>query len=187
VSLTDDLLLRFAAAEVIARPALSSVIPTTSLNIVSFTASQGNPNLNPYKATQFDTSVEWYLAPASILSVAGFYKDVSSFTVNTTTSQFFNYPPNSGNYLVTQPQNGTNGSIEGVEIGYQQVFQDLPELFDGLGVGMNYTYVQSSTPIVSSVTGVFDPMPGLSKHSLNATVFIEKAWGNLRLTYNWSS
>jgi TonB-dependent receptor len=187
VNLSENLLVRFAAAKVLARPDLGSVSPTTSLNIVSFTASQGNPNLNPYRATQFDTSLEWYFAPASVLSAAAFYKDVNSFTVNVTTSQFFNNPPNSGNYLVTQPQNGSNGSIKGLEIGYQQVFQDMPKIFDGLGGGLSYTFVESDTPIVNAVTQVFDPIPGLSKHSLNATLFLEQDWGNVRLTYNWRS
>src|SRR5690606_34838652 len=73
----------------------------------------------------------------------------------------------------------------GFEIGYQQVFQGLPKALDGMGAGLSYTYTSSNTPYKDSISGADMPMPGLSKHSYNATWFIEQKWGNLRLTYNW--
>jgi outer membrane receptor protein involved in Fe transport len=43
----------------------------------------GNPDLDPYEAFNFDASVEWYFADASVLSAGVFYKDIENFIFNT--------------------------------------------------------------------------------------------------------
>ena len=176
--LTEDLVARFSAGKVIARPALNQVAPGTVLNVVTFTASRGNPLLEPFRATQYDAALEWYFAPASILSLTGFYKEISSFTVNSVTRETFN----GQSFQVSQPTNGNDGKIQGFEIGYQQAFHGI---LDGFGVGLSYTYSDSETPLINSLTGASDPLPGLSENSYNATAYLERDWGNLRLTYNW--
>lgn len=185
VSPVEDVIVRVAAAKVLTRPALSLIAPGTTLNVVSFTGSTGNPDLNPYKATQYDASVEWYFAPLSLVSAAVFYKNVSSFTVNTTTSEFLQNGFNTGNYLITRPTNGKNGTIRGFELAYQQVFDNLPGMLKGVGVAANFTYTDSKTPLINSLTGARDPLPGLSKVSYNLSTFYENDRGNARLTYNW--
>ncbi len=79
---------RFAAAKVMRRadyPALSSAFNVDSFFTVG---STGDPTLDPYRATQFDVSVEHYFDDGGLISVAGFYKDVESFlsTESTCTS-----------------------------------------------------------------------------------------------------
>lgn len=184
-NLQNNLLLRFAAAKVVARPSLSDVAPGTRPNLVNLTATRGNPNLRPFTATQYDVSLEWYFDNASLISISGFYKDVGSFTSNTTVEEFIDLGPLSGIFLITVPQNGENGTIKGFDANFQHVFSGLPEAFEGLGVGATYTFVDSKTPLNDPVTGKSDPLQGLSRHSVNLTAFIEQKWGNVRLTYNW--
>lgn len=183
--LTSDLQARLSAAKVIANPSLTSVAPGLSLNQVSFTASRGNPDLKPFEATQVDVALEWYFAPSSALASTLFYKDINSFTVNTVVEEYFENGINSGIYRVTQPANGDSGSVQGVEVSYQQAFPDLPGVLAGSGVLLSYTFADSDTPLVNSLTGEKDPLPGLSRHSFNASAFLEQHWGNVRLTYNW--
>jgi iron complex outermembrane receptor protein len=59
----------------------------TSLTESLLTASGGNPNLDPYRANQYDATLEWYFAPQSILSVDFFYKDISTYIVQGATSR----------------------------------------------------------------------------------------------------
>ncbi|MDE8651830.1 TonB-dependent receptor domain-containing protein [Novosphingobium album (ex Liu et al. 2023)] len=156
-----------------------------SLNQVSFTGSRGNPDLKPFQADQADVALEWYFGSSSALSGTAFYKKINSFTVNTIVEEYFENGINSGIYRVTQPTNGESGSVQGFELNYQQLFPDLPGILAGSGVTLSYTFADSDTPLVNSLTGKKDPLPGLSRHSFNASAFLEQTWGNVRFTYNW--
>ena len=46
---------------------------TTKVFRVTGGSSTGNPQLDPWRATNFDLSAEYYLGRASLLSLAGFY------------------------------------------------------------------------------------------------------------------
>src|SRR5690606_29473106 len=54
--------------------------PTQGDFIVSNGSNTGDPHLDPWRSTNYDLSVEWYLASASMLSAAVFKVDVDSFT-----------------------------------------------------------------------------------------------------------
>ena len=91
--LTDDVLLRFGAAKVMARPQLLNLAPTlNSLTIPSAAGALGavtlgNINLAPFKATNYDFSAEWYFAPGGLFSIAVFSKDVSNFPQTVSSEQ----------------------------------------------------------------------------------------------------
>ena len=60
-----------------------------------------------------------------------FYKDIQSFIDSTP-----NLEVHEGvEILISRPVNGRAGRIQGLELGYQQ------ELYQGFGIGANYTYV----------------------------------------------
>lgn len=183
--LSQTLQARLSIARVIASPTLTSVAPGLSLNQVSFTGSRGNPDLKPYEADQADLALEWYFARSSALAATAFYKKINSFTVNTIVEEYFENGINSGVYRITQPTNGESGSIQGFELAYQQLFPRLPGPLAGSGLTFSYTFADSDTPLVNSLTGAKDPLPGLSRHSFNTSAFIEQDWGNMRVTYSW--
>ncbi len=84
-SLTDDMLIRAAAAKVIARPSLQFLAPSiTAMSIPTgtgttsgMTMAMGNPYLKPYRAKTVDLGWEWYFDKGAMLSVTGFVKWVS--------------------------------------------------------------------------------------------------------------
>ena len=116
------------------------------------TGSRGNPNLRPFEALQADATLEWYFAPASSLTAAAFYKKVDSFTVTTVTREFVpGFSERFGLFDISQPQNGEDGTIRGFELAYQHAFRFLPAPFDNLGVQLNYTYVDSKTPLIDAI------------------------------------
>ncbi|ODP38896.1 TonB-dependent receptor [Sphingomonas turrisvirgatae] len=85
--LDRNLLVRFGAAKVMARPSLSQLAPgITSFSVPGVAGattggsiSSGNPRLNPFRATNLDFSAEWYFAPGGLLSFGAFNKDIASF------------------------------------------------------------------------------------------------------------
>jgi iron complex outermembrane receptor protein len=195
--LSEDLLLRFAAARVMARPDYNRIAPTiTSLTPLLFTGTGGNPTLDPYRADQFDLSFEWYFAPESLLSATLFYKDVQSYIVNGQGPERLPteiIDPNDSRlddpeadcesigtalynciYQIDRPVNGPGGHIQGVELTYQQPFAN------GFGAIFNYTYADAN-----SKNG--DPVPGNSKNTANATAYYENERFGARLSYNYRS
>ena len=187
--MTDDIVVRFAAAKVMARPDYAKIAPQISLTPSIYTGIGGNPDLDPYRATQFDLSAEWYYAPEALLAVALFYKDIQSYLVNETTEEMQLVETNTPDltrctltsgaiyncrFDVTRPINGPGGRNQGVEVAWQQ------PLWSGFGVQANYTYSDAKA-------NNGDPIPGNSKHSVNLTGWYENERISARLSYNYRS
>lgn len=174
--LANDVILRASAAEVIARPNYSDMTSFLSLDDTVHTGQGGNPNLNPYKSTNYDLSAEWYFAKNSILSGQLFYKDIGSYIVQTTDAeQHFNQlTKKTDTYLVTRPNNAGNAKSKGFAVAFQQTFAN------GFGALANYAYVDAKGP------GGVD-LPFASKHQVNISPFFENQDFTARLTYSWRS
>ena len=191
---TDDLVVRFGAAKVMARPQLPNLTPGGSISTTgTLTVTTGNPLLEPFRATTFDTSVEWYFGPESMLSFAYFYKDIDTYIQTLRTIIPFNQTglPMSllpatftGNeeFQVTAPINTQGGPLKGFEISYQQSFEELasrfglPSWMGGFGVLLNYTRVESEIDYALSATStavITASLLGLSPNAYNATLYYE--------------
>src|SRR3546814_10913862 len=59
------------------------ITPGVDLNGTLLTGRGGDPNLDPYRANQYDLSIEWYPDRETIVALAAFYKDIQSYIVNT--------------------------------------------------------------------------------------------------------
>lgn len=82
---SDETLIRFAAAKVMRRADFGQLSPAFDVDNSIVTATQGSIDLDPYRATQFDISVEHYWGEGNAVSFAVFYKDVESFLNNVST------------------------------------------------------------------------------------------------------
>lgn len=79
---SDETLFRFAAAKVMRRANFNELSPAFDINNDITGATQGAIDLEPFRATQFDLSVEHYFGEGNMVSFAVFYKDVESFLSN---------------------------------------------------------------------------------------------------------
>jgi iron complex outermembrane recepter protein len=183
LDITDALVARFAASRVMTRPTLSDLSPAQAIlsNPGNETINRGNPDLEPFRASQFEFGLEWYFANLSVLSGAAFYKDIDSFIADATTPQLVDQVV----FQVTQPENGEGAVVKGLELNYQQVFEKLPAPFDGLGVQANYTYVESDASYTNAVSGASFGLQGLSRNSYNLVGFYEKGRIQARLAYTF--
>ncbi|MFC6634182.1 TonB-dependent receptor [Microbulbifer taiwanensis] len=187
LSLTDELIVRLAASQVIARPSLYELAPRTSINPVtganglkSLSISAGD--LEPYTADQFDTALEWYYSDYGTLTFATFYKDVASFIKweqSITTIDGFDFD-------TWKPVNQDEKSkIRGVELAWLQTFDPfLPEYLSGFGVQANYTYSDSVSG-EKDEDGNNKDFAGMSKDQYNIVAFYEKDRLQARLAYNY--
>ncbi|GAA5190174.1 TonB-dependent receptor [Ferrimonas gelatinilytica] len=193
-NVSADVILRFSAARVMARPQYVDMyvnpqvtgandgVPNNQFWIV------GNVGLKPFIANQYDLGLEWYFTDSSLLSATYFRKDVSNFVTITESGPFENgeggvdfggaLDPDEILWTVQQKDNGPSAEINGVELQYQQDFDN------GLGAIVNYTYTDTETG--EDVFADGNPfLSNSSKHSYNVTGYYENDWFEVRLSYAW--
>lgn len=187
--LTDELLLRFGASKVMARPGLGNLTPgvTVSVSGGNNVVTGGNPLLEPFRATTYDLGLEWYFAEESLLSLGFFYKDIASFVQTSREIRPYNTSglPDSllvgtgalptDNFQFNIPVNTPGGALKGFEISYQQPFTFLPGKWSNFGTQLNYTHVESKIQYVTStgLPSLETDLTGLSSNAYNATLYYE--------------
>jgi len=183
LNLRDDLLLRVSASETLTRPTLSNLRANESIEVRPPGAgvyNTGNAELKPYTSKNVDLGFEWYLNDTSYLALAGFYKNVNNFiAMMTVPTQIQGYP-----FLQTMPVNADSAIIKGAELSFQYTFDRLPAPFDGLGVQLNYTAVDSQQSFDPAIESGQFAVVGLSD-SGNLVLFYEKDRFGIRAAWNW--
>lgn len=203
----DGLLLRAAVSKGISRPDLAvfraggTIVDNTG-DLLSggtletgplFQLSTGNRDIQATESWNYDLSLEWYFNSVGSLTVAGFLKDLSGIVSGGV--NILDVPSETGDIAVefNQPDNEQGGTLKGVEFAYQQSYDFLPGLLSGFGSQLTYTYVDAgdfSNPDILGNRSNFasqQPLQGVSKHTVNATIFYEKGPISTRVAYNWRS
>jgi iron complex outermembrane receptor protein len=193
---TDDVVLRFAAAKVVAWAPYNQMAPNTFLNDTTLTGSGGNADLGPYESTNYNVSAEWYFAAESVVSASLFYKDIENFVESEAgTERLFNSISDDDDpqafenlvatgqctadgfcdYSILRPRNAGNGEIKGINLSYQQPFGQT-----GFGVIANYTYADGET-------AAGNDLPFQSENQYNISPYYERDPFSARITYGWRS
>lgn len=190
----DDLVLRAAVTTAIGRPNYAQLAPfvsvdqTTSPNSVS----QGNPDLKPYKALNFDGAIEYYLPGQGLISVGGFYKKLDDpIYQQVLLGQTGSFAGQSlTNASVSTPLNIDKAKVYGIEVNLQTRFTFLPSPLDGFGVSANYTRIwgNANGTVLGATARTGDiPLFLQSKHVGTAQVFYEKYGFAVRAAYSYRS
>lgn len=152
--------------------------------------STGNPDLKPWRSTNFALSYEYYMNPQSMFSMSIFRMKIASF-VETGTTVNCDLPDLDGVVRgrcvpVTAPQQGTGATLRGAEANYQQALTFLPGLLSYTGFDVNATYAPSSTN-QHDMAGNAVPFPDNSKVSSNFVLWYEHRGLELRAAWNYRS
>ncbi|APX64624.1 TonB-dependent receptor [Sphingomonas sp. gentR] len=199
LNLTPKLQARFAAYKTLTRPAIGDLAPSLDIGTLrpaTLTASGGNPALKPYRATNFDLSLEWYPTSTTTLSAAVFHKTVDDFIVQTFGEELFtianagNLPvgglivgQNTAKFSVRRPRNAESLKIKGLELNLVHTLDWLPGVLSGFGVQANATFVTTNREFDVSQVGQSFAAEGIG-NSQNATIFYEKFGVSARIAYN---
>jgi len=142
--------------------------------------SGGNPNLDPFRASQVDLAWEHYFGKQGLISAGFFYKTVDSFIVANTFPITVKDQSVAGASVgtFTSVVNGDGGTIKGLEFQGQYAFEN------GFGFTANYTYSDSSSPYSNDFSKSL-PIPGVSKHAFNVQGYFERGPFSTRLSYAW--
>lgn len=174
----DDLVLRAAAYRSLVRPDIADLAPRFLIEEADNGGREGefgNPDLKPYTAWNYDLSAEWYFAPNAVVQVGPFAKRIDDVILQTRIEDTtFNGIAVDEAVL---PVNGAHATLLGVELNYQQSMDFLPAPFNGLLVGVNYTYADTQT----DYNGREIMLPATSRHVGNLVLGYERGPVSLRL------
>ncbi|WP_395649954.1 TonB-dependent receptor [Brevundimonas sp.] len=201
----ENQFLRFALARTLARPRMDdmrasrnfgydlSKRTSTDINNSPWGGGGGNPELKPYIADVFDVSYEKYFANRrGYVSVAAFYKHLESFVY--TRNQLFDftgYPigtspePALRTGLVSAPDNGSGGWVQGVEFALSVPFEIISPMLEGFGG--QFSVSQTDSEIQPDPTQAPTALPGLSETVANVTVYYEANGFQARVSNRYRS
>ena len=200
-------LLRFAAAEELARPEMDYMANSLAVSIVTNVppsnpeyntpvGTAGNPDLKPFKAFALDLSYEKYFQNKAYVSGALFYK-----LLNTYITPFTNYggydfskigpalgltePATGWDGTFTETINGHGGNLRGLELAASMPFSMVASWLDGFGISGSYSSTLSSV-VVPNIIGfspgdvvVANETTGLPNlsHINDKIIFYFEKWG----------
>lgn len=188
--LTEQDILRFAAAKVMGRPPAGQLkggagswnggeLGENQYNVWT----KGSPYLDPFRAKQLDVSYEHYFEDEGAITVALFWKDIESLVEGISygagevdfASLGIETPTGMVDGIFNTFQNNDEGGyVRGIELAGTKTFSELPGLMSGLGITASYSYTESETEIQGgSLYGQTLPLPGLSENVWSTTIFWE--------------
>jgi TonB-dependent receptor len=179
--LTPQSELRAAITRSIARPTFSDIAPYVIRKVDGdgdeFEA--GNPDLDPYRSTNFDLMYAFYPKGSSAAySIGVFYKDIQDYVVEADVAGTnFNARARTASEYLTAI-NGGDATVMGLELAVYQHFDFLPSPFDGLLVSANYTYTDTEASLDGRDGDI--PLPLSSENTANFALGYEKYGLSLR-------
>jgi TonB-dependent receptor len=187
-----DFVLRMAAAKVITRPDLTDLSPTTVVqNLSTGVARSGDPNLEPFRATQYDIGIEWYPSNSgrASLSASLFHKEIDSFTEFVVTTELipgFTSALAGGVFNIQRPtNNGGGASVTGVELSAYIPFEWFATELEGFGLQSNVTLLESKTDGIDPISGTELGVTGVADTNYNVIAFYDKGPLDVRLSYTF--
>jgi len=178
--------------ESFARPAFGLFAAPISVSTNPLTnqiigASEGNPNLKPATATNYDLAAELYGRHGDIIEVSLYYKTIHDFIFPATVSGGL---PSVGSTTqtingieISIPENGGNASLEGLEFDLRHKLVSLPGPLGGFGVGGSLTLQHSSANPNLPGAATTTWLPRAPELIYNADLFYDKY--GLRSDLSW--
>ncbi|MBB4660366.1 TonB-dependent receptor [Parvularcula dongshanensis] len=156
-------------------------------------SQDGDPELDPWRADNYDVSLEYYLGEASLINVGYFYIDVDSFIESGTITRS-DLPDLDGEVrgrqvAITSPIQGDGSALKGIEASWRQAFSDILPSENPLsyfGFDVNYTYSPSDTD-AEDLDGNAIPFQDNSAHQSNVVAWFQGGPLQARVAYNFRS
>ena len=193
LELNDDLVLRAAASETLMRPALTDIAYKRTVSLNEFKYRDGNPDLKPTYADQWEVGLEWYLEEGGLLAVSYFEKEIEGVVRESLTSVVEGVTKYNDNgtvdgvydFDVYQKVNAEGSyDVSGIEFIAQIPFVRFSSMLEGFGVNANYTTLDNSLTGASDL-GIPTPPEGLADETYNLTFYYENESFDARISYNY--
>ena len=193
LELNDDLVLRAAASQTLMRPSLTDIAYKRTVSLSEFKYRDGNPDLKPTYADQWELGLEWYLEDGGLLAVSYFEKEIEGVVRESLTGVVNGVTKYNDNgtvdgvydFDVYQKVNAEGSyDVSGVEFIAQIPFARISSMLEGFGVNANYTTLNNSLTGASDL-GIPTPPEGLADETYNLTFYYENESFDARISYNY--
>jgi len=200
--LGSNTMLRFGAARVLARPNMEDMragvtnISRATTGKGEWSASGGNPTLDPWRADAVDLALEKYYGKRSYISLAGFYKELKTtvYKQDILGYDFSGYPdPLKGDprYPIltytgklNAMANGDGGYVRGTEFSAAIDGAKLSPMLDGFGAILSASFTKSS---IHQNNDLSNPLEGLSGTVASWVLYYEKSGLQARVAQRYRS
>ncbi|MDN4501532.1 TonB-dependent receptor [Alteromonadaceae bacterium BrNp21-10] len=191
--LSDELVLRAAASKTLMRPALTDIAYKRSVSLNDFKYFDGNPDLKPTYADQWEIGLEYYLEEGGLLAISYFEKEIEGVVRESLTGVVTDVTKYNDNgtldgvydFDVYQKVNADGAyDVSGVEFIAQFPLTVISDALDGFGINANYTVLDTSLTGESDLN-VPTPPEGLAETTWNMTVYYENDEFDARISYNY--
>ena len=192
VELTDGLILRGAASQTLIRPALTDLAYKRTASFNDFRFTDGNPDLQPTYADQWEAGAEYYFGSGGLLAASYFWKNIKGVVQNELTGVVRDVTKYNANgtidgvydFDVYQPVNAEGSyDVSGVELVAVLPFGMFTRTLEGFGVNANVTFLDSSLTGESEIDVPTSPV-GLADSVYNVTGFYDNGPLQVRVSYN---
>lgn len=184
----EDMVVRFGYNQSLARPKYSAIVPGMNIKRGDNEVIVGNPGLKATASHNVDLSAERYWQSVGLVSAGLFYKRIEGFIVDEVS---FNHEYQGTVWTkFTQPKNGGNANIFGVEMAYQRDFGFIAPALRCIGLYGTYTYTHSYVTDFNFAGRENEKglsLPGSPEHTANVSLFFEKFGLSARLSFNYAS
>ena len=186
----ENMNLRFAWTNTIARPNYFDLVPYREINADDSELALGNPDLIPTTSMNFDVLGEYFFQNVGLVSFGVFYKKLDNIIAMTIDDNYqFNYGGEVSSWELVQPINVGNGILQGFEGAFSRRLSFLPGFLSNLSFYANYTFNHSKLTDVA-VEGREDEelqIPGSPKHLINLSLAYDTKKFDIRVSYNHAS
>ena len=170
-NLTENVNLRFAWSQTLARPSFKEMGPVLTKDFTSDEYFVGNPDLQLSKANNYDFRAEWFPRAGEVVAVSLFYKNLEKpMEQQAEFDQILQVP-------FLKYDNSPNGIIYGVEIEARKRLDQLASWLKNFSLYFNYSQIQSSVPLDPDVAAILEadnqpatdrPLQGQPEYIINA-------------------
>ena len=173
------------------RPAFSNLVPAATINDAQSFVTINNPALGPQYAKNFDLSLQYYLAPAGVLSLGYFTKNISDYIL---TSEIGVVGIGNDNgfegsyegYALRSQRNAGTAKVRGWEFDYRQQLVFLPGWLKGFTIGGNYTLLETEGDFGGTETRSDKEVAGFVPRTANATLSYSSGKIGFNVLFNYT-
>lgn len=176
--------LRFAMTRTFARPAFNELSPSIRVNPTNLTIVEGNPDLKPTFAWNFDLIGSYYINSTDYLTGGVFYKDISDLIYTSSSQQNHIFEGINDLYKISKPLNSENAKLYGFEVGFNKNLGFFTDMLSDLSLRGNYTFTKSETTLQERA-GEKIGLMNQSPHIFNLALVYEYKGFAARITGNY--
>ena len=185
IDLTETVMARLSLSTGVNRPTYIEWRAAASIDPTNRSAQGGNPTLEAEDSVGVDASIEYYFAPASLLSAGVFARSIDNVIYESTTridAEIYGAEYAGQTWDLDAFVNGDDGQLLGAEVNVIAQLADFLPMLDGFGISLNATALDGE---FREIDGGRSGLPGTSDLMYNASLFYENHGLSVRLNYQY--